>query len=478
MFLRRFAIVLLIVVVILGGITAYLTYDRDWRLVIDPAAPRPNQDYERLMAISKASELPEPKETPGTVIENSDTELTIREPGGPMTMTPIYPSGEIHRAVGTNAIQVGTGTISLRCIGVGYAAPKTNFDYAINIPAQSYSPDLHPLATNDLAGIFRAWEWNRNVEFRGQFPTAKFVFARTDLTDFKFMGAQVFDARTKYNLMSSYSRSGEQETFWCEGEIALWHQTPLELVLTVATGPVQTYTILPKTNETVRYPGGFLKLIGITDGPVRGMSSMHDGKTNRVTLRKQTTPRSQFDSQCAFVFVSLPGISDPPVDIEFLNEEGKAIDTRGGSSSWRITLISLAEPVDHVKQIRVKYYSKVARLIFQIPELPGLPEENRNLKNLFDARIPYIRFQQEWDVISGLNGLTQTVPSTFNTLNQTNTYYPLIFTNVTTRELFLDVSRRLPNVEDRLTVDPAKNTIEVAHPPLAVLLEKLRKLIR
>src|SRR6187431_765405 len=115
MFLRRLAIVLLIVVVILGGITAYLTYDRDWRLNIDPAAPRPNQDYERLIAISKTSELSEPKEIPGTVIENSDTELTVREPGGPMTVTPIYPPSEIHRAVGTNAIQVGTGTISLHC---------------------------------------------------------------------------------------------------------------------------------------------------------------------------------------------------------------------------------------------------------------------------------------------------------------------------------------------------------------------------
>jgi hypothetical protein len=478
MFLRKVAILLLVLAVILGGITAYLAYERDWRLFSDPAAPRSNPDYERLMAVSKTTELPEPKETPGTVIESSDTELIIREPGGLMTVTPIYPASEIYHAAGTNAIPVGTGTVSLGCIGVSYAAPRTNFDYAINIPARFYSPDLHPLSLHDLPGIFRAWQWNTNVEFRGQFPAAKFVFTRTNLSDFKFIGAQLFDARTKYNLMRSYSRSGEQEAFWFEGEIGLWHQAPLELVLTIATGPAETYAIPPKTNETIRYPGGWLKLIGIVDGPVRGMSSLHDGKTNRVTLRKQTTPRSQFDPQCAFVFASLPGISDPPIDIDFLNEEGKIIDTRGGSYSARINLISLAEPVERVKEIRLKYYSKVARLIFQIPELPGLPVENRNLKNLFDARIPYIRFQQEWDVITGLNRLTQTGPSTFNTLNQTNTYYPLIFTNVTTRELFLDVSQLLPSQEDRLTVDPIKNTIEIAHPPLAVLLEKLRKLMR
>jgi hypothetical protein len=478
MFLRKVAIILLIVVVILGGITAYLTYDRDWRLFSDPAALRTNQDYERLMAVSKPSDLPEPKENPGMVIENLDTELTIREPGGLVTMAPIYPPSEIHRAAGTNAIQLGVGAISLRCIGVGYAAPKTNFDYVINIPAQFYTPDLKALSNPDLAGIFSAWTWNTNVEFRGQFPTAKFVFTRTNLTEFKFIGAQVFDARTRFNLMSSYSRSGDQDAFWSEGEISLWHQTPLELVLTVAIGPVETYTILPKTNETVRYPGGLLKLIGIVDGPVRGISSMHDGKTNRVTLRKQTAPLSQFDAQGAFVFLSLPGISDPPIDIEFLNEAGKTVGTRGGSSSLRINMISLAEPIDRVKQIRVKYYSKVARLIFQIPEFPGLPAENRNLKNLFDARIPYIRFQNDWEAVSGLGRLTQTGPPALISLNPTNTFYPLIFTNVTTRDLFLDLSKRLPNPEDRLTVDPIKNTIEVAHPPLAMLLEKLRNLMR
>ncbi len=478
MFLRKVALVLLLVAVILGGITAYLTYDRDWRLFSDPAAPRSSPDYERLMVVAKPSELPEPKETPGTVIDISDTELTIREPGGVPASNPVYPPGEIHRADGTNGVPIGTGAISLACIGVGYAAPKTNFEYTINVPARFYSPDLHPLGTNDLAGIFRAWEWNTNVEFRGQFPTVKFVFTRTNLPDFKVMSAQVFDARTKNNLTSSSSRSSDQDAFWYEAEVALWHHAPLELLLTVATGPIQIYPILPRTNEVVRYSGGLLKLIGIVDAPVRGMSSMHDGKTNRVTLRKQTTPRTQFDPQCAFVFQSLPGISDLPLDIDFLNEEGKVIDTRGGSYSSRLVMVSLAEPLERVKQVRVKYYSKVARLIFPLPELPGLPEENRNLKNLFDARIPYIRFQNDWEAISSLGRLVQSGPPALISLNPTNTFYPLIFTNVTTRDLFLDLSKCLANPEDRLTIDPTKNTIEVAHPPLAVLLEKLRKLIR
>src|SRR5262245_23694857 len=138
MLLRKVAIVLLIVAVILGGITAYLIHDRDWRLFSDPATPRSNQGYEQLMAVSKPDELPEPKENPETVIEVSDTELTVREPSGPPTANPIYPPSEIHRAAGTNGIQMGAGTVSLRCIGVGYAAPKTNFDYVINVPARFY----------------------------------------------------------------------------------------------------------------------------------------------------------------------------------------------------------------------------------------------------------------------------------------------------------------------------------------------------
>lgn len=477
-FLRKLAIVLLIVAVVLGGIAAYFTYDRDWRLFSDPAAPRDHHEYDRLMATSNPGDLQEPKETPGTVIESSDTELTLREPGGVPNITRSYPPSEIHRAVGTNTVQLGRGAISLRCLGVGYATPRTNFEYVINVPARFYSPDLHPLQTPDLAGIFRAWEWNTNVEFRGQFPTAKFVFARSNLADFKLMAAQVCDARTKYNLTSSSSRSGDQDEFWYETEIALWHPAPIELLLTVATGPAETFTIAPKTNELVRYPGGLLKVIGIVDAPVRGMTSLFDGKTNSVTLRKQTTARSQFDPACSFIFQSLPGISDLPIDLEFLDEEGRVIQTRGGNYSSRIILVSLAERVDRVKQIRVKYYSTVARLIFPLSELPGLPEENRNVKNLFNVHIPYTRFQSDWEMTSALSKLTQTGPFPPIALNQMITFYPLVFTNITTRDLFLDVNRRLANPEDRLTIDPEKNSIEVAHPPLAVLMKKLRKMFR
>ena len=41
-------------------------------------------------------------------------------------------------------------------------------------------------------------------------------------------------------------------------------------------------------------------------------------------------------------------------------------------------------------EIQIKYYPHIKKLVFRLPELPGLPERNRNLQNLFDAFIPFL----------------------------------------------------------------------------------------
>jgi hypothetical protein len=129
-----------------------------------------------------------------------------------------------------------------------------------------------------------------------------------------------------------------------------------------------------------------------------------------------------------------------------------------------------------VKEIRVKYYPKISRLIFRLAELPGLPEENRNVRNYFDVRVPYMRFNQPWEL---QNGLARLLNLSFNSLplNPTNSYFPLIYTNATVREIFWDVDKRLANPGDELRPNPATNQIEVKRPILREFLDKLRALL-
>ena len=213
-------------------------------------------------------------------------------------------------------------------------------------------------------------------------------------------------------------------------------------------------------------------------GGSRGFSSSSDGRTNVVNISLGNgTPAG--DERASFVFLSWPTAADLPLDIELLDDAGKPLPSYGSSSGSNVLVPSVRAAADEVKKIRVKYYPKLYRIIFRIPELPGLPEENRGLKNLFDARVPYMRLRQQWEIDDALRKLTQmnifmgSLP-----LNPTNIYYPVIYTNTTTRAIFQDISRHLANPEDRLKTDPQKNEIEVARPPLALLLDRLKKLLK
>jgi hypothetical protein len=474
MFLRKTAIVLVVVAVVVAGAFMFFARGSGRALFSDPAAQRTSPEYRRFTSGERSSELLSPPTN--IVVERSESRVVMRIPG-PMPQQPEnFFATEVRRTSGTNAIQFGEGSVWLAGIGVGYAAPKTNFDYSVEVRAKLYAADLRPLAREEESAALLDWRWNGQVNAQGMFPQARFIFATTNLTEFKALSAAVFDAPTRQPLMNSYGYAAERNTFCYEGEIGLWHQTPLEIGVTIAIGPTETFSMEPKENAELRYPGGFLKLVAIADGGSGGFSSSSDGRTNVVSISLGSDTR---DDRASFVFLSWPTASDLPLDIELLDDAGKPLPNYGSSSGSNVLVPSVRGAADEVKEIRIKYYPKVYRIIFKLPELPGLPEENRDLKNLFDARVPYMRLQQQWSVDDALRRLTQmnifmgSLP-----LNPTNIYYPIIYTNRTTRDIFEDVAHHLADPQDRLKADAEKNQIEVARPPLALLLDQVKKLLR
>ena len=130
--------------------------------------------------------------------------------------------------------------------------------------------------------------------------------------------------------------------------------------------------------------------------------------------------------------------------------------------------------LEDIKEIRLLHYPNLHRLTFTIPELPGLPEQNRHVANLFDVHIPYMRFRYEYSFQSGVAQLLQmqnhSIPLTF-----TNNYFPTFRTNTTTRALFREMASMLSDPEKRIVVNPESNTIEAKRHPLAVLRHKVRQ---
>src|SRR5207244_3073155 len=99
--------------------------------------------------------------------------------------------------------------------------------------------------------------------------------------------------------------------------------------------------------------------------------------------------------ESSFAFFSWPKSASIPIELEFLGAGGKALESAGGGSSDQLTTAAVRARANEVKRIRLKFFPNVHRLVFTIPELPGLPEENRNMENLFDVHIPYSCFRYE-----------------------------------------------------------------------------------
>ena len=473
MLFRKTALIalLILVLMLLGGVV--WMWSSQARLYSDPNAPRTNDSYLRAHALAeKLPPVPTNFFSSVVVDQSSSNQIQIWSPGSFQTPDIDYEPLKVLEVDSSQTANLGAGSIRLACIGVAHSLIRTNIDWSTSIPATYYMPDLHPATAEETAGIVP--HYDRKLQFYGDFPSASFYFVCSNLSGFKTLNFTAFDARTHHPLTQGYSSSYLSNVFWFSPTVRLWHQTPVELIVTVATGPAQTFTIAPRSGAEIQYPGGVIRVLAVTDLELGGTSSRSDGRTNHVTMRVETGPR--FDRgrpRSTFLFYSWPN-ARLRGEIEHYGHDGKKLQTYGGGTSGHLINSRIVAEVEEVKEIRFQYYPNIYRLVFKIPELPGLPEQNRNLENLFDVYVPSMHFQYEHHFQDNIPQLVQmsyaSLPLTFS-----NAFFPIIRTNTTARALFQELGSMLANREDQLVADPEKNKIEARPHPLYALVQKFKK---
>ncbi|HEV8541705.1 MAG TPA: hypothetical protein VGR78_04885 [Verrucomicrobiae bacterium] len=479
---RRAAAITTIILLIMAAVLAIYMLRRGAFLYSDPGLARDNATYSVLTRQSPTLP-PFPTNLLSSIsTEETPSQITFRFP---QTYNVPYEDGPVTivRSPATIPATVGAGSVSLRAVASAYSASLTNFRAAadifetVQLTPRIYNPALQEMSEAGLEAFRKtSSSWEATLQFYGDFPSARFYFSFTNLPEIRLMGFQPFDARTKQSLTTSYGSSGpdQRNAFYYESPLALWHQTPLELCLSVATGPIETRTLDPAGKGELHFPRGVIKLMGIRDGHLSS-SSTSDGRSNVVVFRARGPNFSVPPGpRTTFIFFGWPAGSSVPVDFDFFGENGKVLTQDGGGISGNFILKTVAAQAGQVKEIRVKYYPNLYRIIFTLSELPGLPEENRNIRNLFDARIPYTRIRSEWDFQRTIECLTAMEVPPLN-LQFTNTVFPINRTNLTTRDLFLEFGAHLANPGESLGVDPAQNRIIVRKHPLVVLYDRIKK---
>jgi len=473
MLFRKAAFVVTVLLIVAAlGVASWIWSSKN-RLYSSPTVIRTNDTYLNLF-IEKTNLPVRPTNLLSAIsIDRSSNQVQLTYPSPVRFSDTSYGKLHIHRAGSAQSISVSDGSMRLAYIGFGSARPLTNFD-SIQVSAEYFTPDLKP-SSPPPPEILPAYE--RTVNFHGQLPTYQFVFAASNLTEMKVMGVDLFDARTKFALEHSSGSSHLSNAYWFETSVSLWHQTPVELIFTVALGPVLSYPIELKEGFQLNYPGGELSLLMMSDQEMGGSNSRYDGRTNVVRYKLGTqNPYYKNRPMCSFLFYSWPQSFGMPIEFEFFDHSGKKIPGyRSGSSNHLITQTILAHLGD-VKEVRLKYYPNLHRLIYTLPELPGLPEQNRNIKNLFDVHVPYVHFRNEYAFQDTVGRLVQMDPQMLR-LTYPNSFFPTFRTNTTARELFLEMESMLTNKELQLTADPKMNTISARPNPITKVLEAIKKKI-
>jgi hypothetical protein len=477
MLLRKAALILCVILAVAAIGLAVWFWKTQNRLYSSPSAVRKMANYDRAFS---APTNPPPIPTnlfASYQIDRDTNRIIISSPAVPYEISEKeYVPLSIVYADSSHTAVLSNGSVRLAYIGRAFTQPRTNFGWGLQVPATYYTPNGQPLTVAASNELKRLPQYHRNLSFNGSFPMCQFIFISSNLPPLKTISFSAFDARTHYPLTSGYSSSTSPNGFHFANDLRIWHRAPIQLMTSIATGPTNHYSIAVSEGAELTYPGGHIRLMLMQDDDEFGStSSSHDGRSNVVTLQLRSGPRPEPDrTSCSFLFHSWPRGYNAPIEFQFLNASGKVLNSSRSGSMGHLLTTAIEGSLADVKHIRVIHYPNVYRLVFTIPELPGLPEQNRNIENLFDVHIPYTYFRYEYDFQSRICELLQMSQSHFP-LNFPNGYFPMFRTNTTPRELFLEMEKLLANPNLHLVADPEKNQVAAKPHPIAAAIEAIKR---
>jgi hypothetical protein len=361
------------------------------------------------------------------------------------------------------------GLVYLKQIAVAWDIPKTNFEYAARVPARFFNPNLSEIPVDKMEP--RLKEWDKNLDFRGEFPEARFIFAATNLPNFKLLGMDLFDARTHRSISSGYSSGTTPDGFYLQPTVRLWHKAPIELFVHLAHSGPETYEIEPGDHEEKQIGPARVRLGGIISDLSSGISSSGDGRTNRVWLTFASKEQEKLTGVVLFVW---PNAYRAPINYEVLDEAGNPLESYGGSTSGMIQVLNVRAKAELIKKIRLKLYPKISRLMFSVPYIPGLPPENSAVSNLFAVRIPYVRIREQYNFRAEIDSVLQ-LSLPFETMNFPPRFFPLTFTNITAQELLNEYLKYAPE-QKQVYVNMPESRLEMRDPPLIEIWKRIKAL--
>jgi len=426
----------IVIGLLLVGILLYAIFSTSrgkWHC--SPSQPRPSgmETWEKVTGPAQPPEEPNETFFANFTIRSDEENFIVEYPSRQPPDNPY--DYEIRKMTPGEPLNIGGGTLTFCALGAAYHdANQTMEDDAAY---RFYDAELQSI-TKEQAEKLKVYNFTeRGGNFRHRpFPCVQLGLRHKGIEDLMFQGIRVFDASTKKELTGGYGSSGGKEYHWFNTRVPLWHRTPVDIVIEVSYGPSKTFEFAPRAGEGFREGNFECRLICVFEDADIYSSSSSSGDNMMIHEFAKAKPDK---AGLRFVFACRPTASKIPVTFDFLDSDGKLLHGYGSSTSGNIHNRGLKQPLDKVARIRARYRTQRQRILIHLPYIPGLPEQNNAIDDLFDVHIPYVRLHDTGQVANFLRQTlqlrvsSQTGPVPPGIVNSIR--FPIEFSDTTVREI-------------------------------------------
>lgn len=252
------------------------------------------------------------------------------------------------------------------------------------------------------------------------------------------------DAKTKRRITNSWG-SGENDAIKIDARTYHWHDGPVEFVFDVASGEPVVHEIDPNgpnARQLLDLGGGRqFRFLALAPGMINRSQAAYDHAKGEATRTLLADPDSLETHTHAIIALS-HARSEFAFRIEALDEYGEVLRPAAVSQPHTITYARFKTPAESIKRLRFVFYPNFDRVLFTLPSVPGLPESNRGLTNLFDARIPFLVVKADYQLRSQITSTAQIEMEDVGEVVFPAGHFPKTFHDVSVAELLEEFDAR------------------------------------
>lgn len=276
------------------------------------------------------------------------------------------------------------------------------------IPGKVFDASLQPVPDGQRS--FQGWEVAPGIV--GVHTRWEIKGAESEKSQgVRSLGARIYDRRTHVLLGEDHHGGGKRGVSVNHAfKLQCWHQTPVRIVEDFVYGEPQVVELPLDPDSSFDSQrrleiGDFVyTLSSFEEGKGKGGFSSSDGFWCTIDVDPPLAGRSML----GFRAIDSAG-----------NDHGEIAFSPGDNLSSQIRI---GFKKGDYRKLRVRVLPSVVRVVTDLKEIPGLPEENRGLTDLFDARIPVEyppgpSFRSDW-LIAGWVQLKQPSPDPRFGVNQ------------------------------------------------------------